>query len=90
MRNVTKVMATLIAWSLPGTASYAADQEACQAAVTSYKAAVDDVQYGLKRYIDCVGSSQGRDDCSSEFHRLKSAQDDFETAVSGYRSDCSD
>ena len=42
----------------------------------------------LRRYTNCISNSRGRDDCSSEFRRLKNAQDDFETAVSNYRSEC--
>jgi hypothetical protein len=40
------------------------------------------------RHAVVHADSRGHDDCPSEFHRLRSAQDDFESAVSSYQSDC--
>lgn len=60
----------------------------CENAVSNYNSAVSEVDYTSKRYRNCVGSSQGADDCWSEFRRLKSAHDDFETAVNDYKSEC--
>ncbi|RWI41189.1 MAG: hypothetical protein EOQ93_31965 [Mesorhizobium sp.] len=65
-----------------------ADAEDCQNAIASYNSATSDISYTLKRYANCVGDSQGKDDCDFEFRKLKSAQDDFESAVSDYRSNC--
>jgi hypothetical protein len=61
---------------------------ACDDAVSSYNSALSDIESALKRYANCVGSSRGSDDCSSEFRRLRSAQSDFESAVSDYQADC--
>lgn len=64
------------------------DPQQCQSAVDSYNAALDEISTRLRRYGSCVSDSQGEDDCSSEFRRLRSAQSDFEYAVSAYQSDC--
>ena len=65
-----------------------ADPEACRDAIDKYKSARDDVSTALQVYASCVSSSNGRDDCSSEFATLQSDQDDFESAVSEYESEC--
>ena len=67
-----------------------ADTTDCKEAVDAYNTSVDTISGYLKRYSSCVGSSKGHDDCSSEFRRLRSAQSDFESAVSAYQSDCDD
>jgi hypothetical protein len=54
-----------------------------------YNSARSDVGEALKAYAMCLGNDDGHDDCDSEFNALKAAQDDFETAVSSYGSDCS-
>jgi hypothetical protein len=65
-----------------------ADSSDCQDAISEYNSAVSDISTALRRYTNCVSSSIGHDDCSSEFRRLKSAQDDFESAVSRYGMEC--
>lgn len=65
-----------------------ADQADCDRAASRYNAAVNNVGLALQRFSSCTASSGGRDNCSREFNRLKSADDDFEDAVSSYRSDC--
>jgi len=60
----------------------------CSDAVDQYNSALSDVSYTLRQYSNCVSSSQGQDDCSSEFLRLKFAQDDFESAVGDISSYC--
>ena len=65
-----------------------ADQASCELAIEQYNHAVSDVVSTLKRYVNCVADSKGEDDCSTEFRRLKSAQSDFEDAISSYRSEC--
>lgn len=76
--------------ALLGTDKARAASEECSSAVEAYNSAMEDVSYVLKRYSVCVGDSRGRDDCSSEFRRVKNAQDDFETAVAAYGSECED
>ncbi len=71
-----------------GTA-FANNKEECHEAKDTYGSAIDDVETALKRYADCVQSSQGHDDCESEFRRLKSAQEDFESAVNEIEDECS-
>ena len=60
----------------------------CNLAVSSYNSAISDIETRLRRYTQCLASSQGTDDCSSEFRRLRSAQSDFESAVSDYQLNC--
>ena len=54
-----------------------ADPEKCREAIDRYNSAISDVSTALRRYASCVSDSRGHDDCSSEFRRLRSAQDDF-------------
>lgn len=60
----------------------------CQDAVNSYNSAIDDIATNLKRYTSCLQTSRGNDDCSSEFRRLRNAQNDFESAVSQHQNEC--
>ena len=69
-------------------ASTRAASEDCQDAVAKYNEAISDISSTLRRYTNCVSSSRGHDDCSSEFRRLKAAQSDFEDAVMKHRSEC--
>lgn len=66
-----------------------ADVEDCRDAIRSFKSARSDIAGALQAYMACVSSSDGHDDCSSEFGALRSAQDDLEDAVASYGSDCS-
>ena len=65
-----------------------ADPESCRDTLNQYKSAKSDVGGALIDYTNCIRSTDGHDDCSSEFSILKSAQDDFEVAVSEYESEC--
>jgi hypothetical protein len=65
-----------------------ADPAECREAVDRYNEAISEVADALRAYSRCVSDSRGHDDCSSEFSRLRSTQDDFETAVSDYESQC--
>ena len=66
-----------------------AENEDCDTATAQINNARTDISNAMRKYSRCVGSTQGDDDCSLEFSRLKRAQDDFESAVEGYQSDCS-
>jgi hypothetical protein len=70
-----------------GSASVASPS-GCQEAISAYNAAISDISSALGLYTSCVSSSDGHDDCASEFETLKSAQDDLEDAVSDHDSDC--
>jgi len=67
----------------------AADPSECREAINAYDSARSDVSDALRAYAHCIADSQGHDDCSSEFSRLHSAHDDFESAVSQYETACS-
>lgn len=60
-----------------------ATPEECQEASSEYKSAMEDIGTALVTYKSCLSSSGG-----TEFAALKSAQDDFEDAVSKYESEC--
>lgn len=60
----------------------------CESSIEDYKSAVSDIEYAANSYVRCVSNSGGTEDCSSEFRRLKNAQDDFETAVSDISTYC--
>jgi hypothetical protein len=65
------------------------DTDECREALDHYNSARSDVSSALRQYERCVSDSKGHDDCASEFSTLHSAQDDFESAVSEYQSNCS-
>jgi hypothetical protein len=65
-----------------------ADPAECRQAIHEYNSAMAEVSDALRHYARCISDSQGHDDCSTEFSSLKSAQDDFESAVSDYESEC--
>lgn len=60
----------------------------CGDAIDTYNNSTSDISFTLQRYARCVSDSQGADDCSSEFRRLRNAQSDFESAVASYHSYC--
>lgn len=81
------IIATVLA---VGCISSPAAASECSDAADRYNYALDNVSYALNRYTRCLNASQGRDDCSSEFRRLRSAQDDLESAVSEIGAYCND
>jgi hypothetical protein len=89
MRIWATVMACGIVLLLCGSVARS-DTDECRDALDHYNAARSDVSRALRRYGACVSDSKGHDDCATEFSTLHSAQDDFESAVSEYQSDCSD
>lgn len=60
----------------------------CKQTVDAYNTAIEEISSTIKRYSRCISNSEGHDECSSEFRRLRSAQGDFETAVSDYGFQC--
>jgi hypothetical protein len=60
----------------------------CRDATDTYNSAISDLSGALRRYSRYLSNSNGHDDCSLEFRRLKNAQSDFESAVSEYESEC--
>ena len=60
----------------------------CESAIDDYNAAIDEVNRRLKKYVRCLNNSDGYDDCSTKFRRLRRAHSDFESAVSDYQSYC--
>jgi hypothetical protein len=83
---------TAVAFCLITTLNFspiaAAGPADCQDAISQYNSAISDISTALRRYTNCVSGSNGHDDCSSEFRRLKSAHSDFEDAVSKYGLEC--
>lgn len=71
-----------------GGATAKQDNSQCAVAVDTYNSTISDVSSQLRRYSACLNDSQGKDDCSSEFSRLRRTQSDFESAVSAIQSYC--
>jgi hypothetical protein len=88
MRIWATIMACGIFLALCGGVARS-DTDECRDALDHYNAARSDASSALRQYGRCVTDSKGRDDCSSEFSTLQSAQDDFESAVSDYQDKCS-
>lgn len=65
--------------------SSAADAE-CADYISHYQSVSSDLGDRFKRYAKCLASSGGRDDCDTEFRRLKNAQSDFSESVEHLRS----
>jgi hypothetical protein len=65
-----------------------AGPESCRDVLDQYKSAKSEVVSALDNYTSCIHGSDGHEDCSSEFSTLQSAQDEFESAVSEYESEC--
>lgn len=78
--------AVVLAAALSQTAI--ADPDECREAIDQFNTSRSGVFLSLKTYANCVASNDGHDDCSLEFSTLQSDQDDFESAVSSYESDC--
>jgi hypothetical protein len=87
--RIWAIAATLGIFVAPCGGAARSDTDECRDALDHYNAARSDVSSALRRYGACVSDSKGRDDCSSEFSTLQSAQDDFESAVSDYQDKCS-
>jgi hypothetical protein len=51
-----------------------ADADGCRDAVERYNTAISEISLDLRRYRDCVASSNGDEDCSSELSHLRMAQ----------------
>jgi len=54
----------------------------------AYNQSIETVSSTMRRYSNCVANSEGKDDCSLEFRRLRNAQSDFETAVGQIGMEC--
>jgi hypothetical protein len=88
MRKTLALMIVVGIVVLVGVSRATAGTEECRSAIDDYDSAKGDIADALKKYAACVANSDGQDDCDSEFSNLKDAQDDFESAVSDYQSDC--
>jgi hypothetical protein len=68
--------------------SAAAGPDECRDAVDQYNNALSELRDAIRAYTTSIADSRGHDDCSSEFSAVQSAQDDFESAVAEYQSEC--
>lgn len=69
-------------------ASPAVAQYDCKSSIEQYNSALNEISSYMRRYSNCIANSRGTDDCSFEFRRLRNAQMEFESAVSGLKSYC--
>ncbi|WP_017182297.1 hypothetical protein [Sphingobium xenophagum] len=83
MRKFVSVTIVIAMSNAPAWAAYD-----CSSSIDAYIAANQQVTSTLKRYISCLQNSAGKDDCNFEFRRVKSAQFDFESAVSDISINC--
>ena len=60
----------------------------CKTAIERYNTAVEEVPSTLRRYTRCISYSEGRDDCSREFSRIRAAHNEFGSAVADYEREC--
>ena len=65
-------------------------ESACQGAKVAFPQAVKEVQERLQRYAECIDKSNGSENCSSEFLRLRTAQSSLETITTQHRTFCRD
>ena len=86
-RPLWRAVFILILVALPARTAISGPAE-CRDAADQYKSAKSDALDALRAYARCVSGNDGHDDCSSEFSALQSAQEDFESAVSEYESEC--
>jgi hypothetical protein len=85
----SKIAMCALVFAILPTSIGRADPEECAEAISKYRSALNDISDALRFYTTCLSDSRGHDDCSTEFFTLQSAQDDFESAVSSYRIECS-
>lgn len=71
-----------------GTAGQARDPASCNYAVREYNDAMELLAGNLRRHLRCLSLSEGKDDCSSEFRRVRASQGAFEMTVSDYQREC--
>ena len=64
------------------------DSEDCTDARERAESAASELADYARRLKNCAESGDISDDCSSEFRRVRSAQDDYESAVSDVSSNC--
>jgi len=81
LKRTSAAMAALIMAAAPALAN-------CQDAIDEYNQAISEIEYQLGRYTRCLSDSEGNDDCSTNFRRLRSAQGDFESAVNEFQREC--
>jgi hypothetical protein len=72
-----RALTVMLASSLSITPAFAD----CNSSITEYNSAISDIGLTMKRYTSCLNASNGNDQCSFEFRRLKSSQDSFESSV---------
>jgi hypothetical protein len=64
------------------------DSEECADARRRAERAASELADYARRLRTCAESNDFTNDCSTEFRRVRSAQDDYESAVSSVSSDC--
>lgn len=83
MRPLFAVLIGLVLAS-PSTAA----MNGCTDAWSDYERRVNDLDWLIERYTRCVEHSQGRDECASHFHRLRTGHIDYASAVSAIAVEC--
>lgn len=64
------------------------NNEECREAREEAESAAVELETAARRLANCAGTHDFSDDCYSEFRRVKSAYDDYESAVSRVCAEC--
>lgn len=88
MKSYSSALLILIASGIIDAQSAYASPEQCKYAIEKYNSTISNIQYSLRRYTTCLSNSQGHEDCSYEFRKLKYDQSDYENVVSEMSSEC--
>jgi|GEM_PF-2205070 len=88
MKKRIFIFASLIAIALLLPYNTKANPLECESASQSLRETQSDLNDALKSYANCLANSNGYEVCASEFSHLSSAQNNFKTAVSDYKSNC--
>jgi hypothetical protein len=60
----------------------------CGDAVRDYNGVMNRLEDAMQKFSSCTANSLGRDMCSAEFRRLRSAYGEYESAVTVYKKQC--
>jgi hypothetical protein len=80
--------AAVAALAIGAPTTICANVEDCEEAIRAFTSARNDIASAYRAYGLCLSGSDGHDDCSTEFSRLRSSQSTFETAVYEYQNEC--
>lgn len=87
LRVIFSTCTVSLVLSASASAQFGQDSE-CEDAKSTAESASSDLASYSRRLQQCAESEDFSDDCNSEFRRVRSAYDDYESAVSDVSSYC--